>query len=204
MNEQEQTLEALETVINVNQPDFYAVGKALGQIKHHRLYRFRQFTRFETYLQQRWDMGRCYAYRLIAAAEVIDQLSPIGNVLPQNEAQARPLTQLPPDQLKPVWRAFTQTYDEFNAHTILQFIKDRNHPKPQKNSTTPNCSEDYQSAVMQLLQQIALAQTDRWQSTSRQAALYWHQVMKDKITIKVTHELTGRSISATATQKNHA
>ena len=41
--------------------------------------------------------------------------------------------------------------------------------------------EDYRKAVMAMLYQIRLAQNERWQTTSRQAALYWNQVMREKI-----------------------
>ena len=48
---------------------------------------------FEEYCKERWGMNRAHAYRLIDAAEVVNNLSPIGDI-PVNESQARPLTQL--------------------------------------------------------------------------------------------------------------
>ena len=36
-------------------------------------------------------------------------------------------------------------------------------------------------AVFEMLYQIRLARSDNWQSTSRQAAIYWNNVMKAKI-----------------------
>ena len=49
----------------------------------------------DAYCRERWDMGRNYANRQIAAAQVIENLVPIGTILPATESQARPLTKLP-------------------------------------------------------------------------------------------------------------
>ena len=42
-------------------------------------------------------------------------------------------------------------------------------------------SASYKTAVMAMLEQIQSAQNDDWQATSRQAALFWLTVMKEKI-----------------------
>lgn len=139
-------------------------------------------------------MGRCYAYRLIAAAKVIDHLSPIGDILPKNEAQARPLTKLEPFEQTQVWRAFIKSYDDFSAHTIRQFLKDR---KPHKQSSNVArialISSDYNAALETLLHQIQVAKNDRWQSTSQEAALHWNQIMKEKILWKKKNQRTNHS-----------
>ena len=44
-------------------------------------------------------MGRAHAYRLIDAAKTVKYLSPIGDTIPANEAQARELAQL--DETQP-------------------------------------------------------------------------------------------------------
>jgi hypothetical protein len=46
-------------------------------------------------------------------------------------------------------------------------------------------SANYKTAVMAMLEQIQWAQNDAWQSTSKQAALFWLKVMKEKI---ICHE----------------
>lgn len=87
-------LSRLEDTIERNLLSFYEVGLALTRIRDGRLYRETHET-FEAYCKDRWDMQRAYAYRLIASAEVRAQLSPIGDKVPQTEAQARPLTAIP-------------------------------------------------------------------------------------------------------------
>jgi hypothetical protein len=60
--------------------------------------------------------------------------------------------------------------------------------KPVKKTNAPMVdiiSADYKAAVMAMLEQIRSAQNDDWQTTSRQAALFWLQVMKEKV---IRHE----------------
>jgi hypothetical protein len=54
-------------------------------------------------------MQRRYANRLIAAAEVVDNLGPIGPILPTTETQARPLAHLEPDQQREAWQQAVDT-----------------------------------------------------------------------------------------------
>lgn len=86
---------------------FYAVGKALSDIKEKRLYR-EIYPDFETYCNERWDLDRTYAYRLINAFCVADNLLPIGNI-PENESQARPLVPLTPDEQRTAWGIVLKT-----------------------------------------------------------------------------------------------
>jgi N6-adenosine-specific RNA methylase IME4 len=43
------------------------------------------------------------------AAEVVENLSPIGDILPENEAQARPLTELDPEAQRLAWEVVKET-----------------------------------------------------------------------------------------------
>ena len=177
----------LEAIIEAHRKSFYAVGQALFEIRDHRLYRQIGFDRFEDYVKSRWDMGISHSYRLIDAFKVVNNLSPIGEILPTNEARARCLTKLDPSRQREVWRAFLASGIKQNARNIARFVSSYTDKKgfcrPQGRIDV--ISEDYQQAVMAMLYQIRLAQNDHWQSTSRQAALYWNQVMKEKILWKL-------------------
>jgi len=59
---------------------------------------------FEDYCRDRWKMSRPHAYRMIDAAKVVENLSPIGDT-PPNEAQTRELARLAPEQQRKVWSA---------------------------------------------------------------------------------------------------
>ncbi len=69
---------------------FWAAGKALQVIRDARLYRDTHAT-FEDYVEQRWDMSRPQAYRLIDAWPLAERLSPMGDI---NERQVRELLPL--------------------------------------------------------------------------------------------------------------
>jgi len=83
---------------------FVEVGQALATIRNGRLYR-EQYKTFDDYCRGKWQYARAHAYRLIGAAEVIRNLSPIGDIpTPLHEAQVRPLIGLPPDQAREAWK----------------------------------------------------------------------------------------------------
>lgn len=174
-------LEHLESVIKKYRQDFYSVGNALKEIHDGHHYHKLSFRSFESYVNIRWDMGRSHAYRLIEAFVVIDNLSPIGDALPKNEAQARPLTKLDLFSQRKVWRDFLKTGKPLSALNIKKFVSAY---LGEQNISTPYSeiiSKDYQAAVRAMLEQVRVAQTDGWTSTSQRTALYWNKVMKEKI-----------------------
>jgi hypothetical protein len=181
MDLSDRRLAQLEAVIKKYRQDFYSVGKALGEIRDGRHYHKLTFKSFESYVRRRWDMGRSHAYRLIEAASLIDNLSPIGEVLPQNEAQARPLTKLDAFSQRRLWRDFLKTGKPLSAVNIKKVVSAYLGEPKTKAPFIEVISVDYQQAVHDMLSQIRMAQNDSWKSTSQKTALYWIQVMKEKI-----------------------
>jgi hypothetical protein len=76
-------------------------------IRDSRLYR-QQYSTFEDYCQERWQMTPQHAGRLMRASEIAANLEPIGSI-PATESQARPLTTLEPDEQRVVWEVAQQT-----------------------------------------------------------------------------------------------
>ena len=172
-------LAQLEAVIGKYRQDFCSVGKALSEIRDARHYQKLCFKTFERYVNVRWDMSKSQAYRLIEASVVIDNLSPIGDVLPKNESQARPLTKLDPYSQRKAWRGFLKTQKPLSALNIKRFISLDDQKQPSR--FVEVISEQYKQAVSAMLSQITIAQNDRWKSTSQTTALFWNNVMKEKI-----------------------
>ncbi|WP_131784463.1 hypothetical protein [Protofrankia symbiont of Coriaria ruscifolia] len=83
-----QDLALAEAAIDSLRVAFWAAGKALQLIRDARLYRGTHDT-FESYVEDRWDMQRAHAYRLIQAWPLAERLSPMGDKL--NERQVRGL-----------------------------------------------------------------------------------------------------------------
>ena len=171
----------LETIIETERRCFYKIGKALKEVRDERLYRQLLFDSFEIYLKQRWDMSRSQGYRLIDAARVIDNLSPIGDKLPENEAQLRPLIHLSPSDQCRVWRDFLATGTELKANNIRRFVLKYVSGEKKGIDQSELISVDYKNAVLAMLKEITLARQDGWQNTSRDAGLFWLRVMKEKI-----------------------
>lgn len=99
----------LEATIEHGMQTFVEVGLALMEIRDGRLYRA-EFGTFEEYCQERWGWERRHAYRLIDAAAAVENVSNwTQNQVPANEAQARPLTSLPPAQQREAWERVLET-----------------------------------------------------------------------------------------------
>lgn len=138
-------LTALEARIKVSFEKFFQdAGVALRQIRDKRLYR-QQYPTFEAYCEQRWGIGRSYAYRIIEAAHVRKNLSTIGDKtvpLPQNEAQARPLASLAPSAQREAWEQSVRTAPEGKItaqhvqHTVHRHFLKEKTPRAKKPDTT--------------------------------------------------------------------
>lgn len=101
---EQRDFERIESVIAAKLAAFFEVGFALIEIQQRKLYRA-EFKTFEEYCRKRWDFNRSYAYRLIGAAQVCKNLSPIGDIpMPENECQIRPLAGLPMETATKAWR----------------------------------------------------------------------------------------------------
>lgn len=174
----------LETVIARNQGHFCDIGRALNEIRKNRLYKLALFETFEAYTRARWDMGRSQAYRLIKSYAVICNLSPIGDILPANECQVRPLAQLEPFEQRKVWQDFLNSGMEMTALNIKKFIGAKAVDKNDSADLTDQISRGYMAAVELMIEQVRVAQHDHWQQTSRQAALLWNRVIREKILSK--------------------
>ncbi|MFD5508170.1 hypothetical protein ACFWIB_10400 [Streptomyces sp. NPDC127051] len=104
LNADEQSeLAQLEGVIERGMNTFVEVGNALAAIQERKLYRSGHVT-FEAYCKGRWNMGRSYAYRMIASAETVSPIGDTGLPVPTNEAQARELARVPEPQRVDIWR----------------------------------------------------------------------------------------------------
>lgn len=181
-------LTRMENLIARNQCRFHEIGKALKEIKDSRLYKLNLFESFEAYTRARWDMGKSQAYRLIEAYQVVNNLSPIGDVLPRNESQVRLLTPFDPMEQRKIWKAFLKSAMEITAPNIKQFIAstktDETSNKSEVVDLTDQVSKAYMDAVQAMLDQVIQAQQEHWQKTSRQAGLLWNRVIRERILSK--------------------
>ena len=98
---EQRLLRSCEEIIKEGLETFYVVGRALMTIRDQKLYRA-EYSAFEDYCRERWDMSRRHAYRYIAATRVFDHITP-SSVMPTRESQIRPLLKLPEDRWQKAW-----------------------------------------------------------------------------------------------------
>lgn len=109
-----------EATITRGLTTFYEVGNAFVAINQRKLYRA-EYRTFEEYCDKKWGMSSRKAYRMIDAAEVVENLRPIGHVL-ETESQARELKGLEPDQQRQVMQKAIETAP--GGKVTAQHIKD--------------------------------------------------------------------------------
>ena len=114
--------------------------QACLEIQRDRLYR-ETHSNFRDYFKERFDLGKAHLYRLIGAAEVVQNLSPRGDTqnsdvvdntfpLPQSERQARPLTRLSPEDQRSAWRDVVEEYGSRPTHNEVAKIAGHYQPEP--------------------------------------------------------------------------
>lgn len=104
---------------------FVDMGQALTEIRDGRLYKATHGN-FEAYCQERWDIGRDYADRMIAAAQVVLTIVSKGLPAPTKESQARALVAVPEPDRADVWReAVERTNGKPTAKAVEEVVKAR-------------------------------------------------------------------------------
>lgn len=109
------TLKQHEEIIADGMKSFLYVGQSLMAIRDQKLYAD-DYETFEAYCKGRWNLAKSHAYRMIDAADVVADLSPIGGrfaksakadaaPMPTNERQARALKDAAdtPEERREVW-----------------------------------------------------------------------------------------------------
>ena len=116
-------LKRLEGVVATGQATFLEVGRALAAIRDKRLYRLKHKT-FEAYVEARFDIARSTAYQMIGSAQAVEIVRNCGHCPPANEAQARCLVGLEPEQAKTVWRRASTTNGRVTAANVAKIVEE--------------------------------------------------------------------------------
>ncbi len=187
----------LEEIIDQNLQAFFAVGRALMEIRDKKLYR-EDYRTFEAYCRARFDIGKNRANQYVGGATVLVNLTtmvvkneaescqadgPIIDLLPINERQVRPLTRLEPEEQRKVWSAAVFVAQEREKPVTGAIVKrvaaDYRNDKAvkviqhtQKDTVVKEfASEDFSAAFRAFVEQIDRARAEGWIKTSRLAIL---------------------------------
>jgi len=157
-SDEKRELRKHESVIRRGWETFVDVGNALAQIQKDRLYRG-EFKTFAEYCRGRWQYGKSQAYRLMGAAEVIANLSPIGDIpRPVNEAQVRPLIGLSAEDQLSAWKAAVEKAGEngVTAKLVREAVAPF-QPNDKKPSKSPKSKKSARARALGLVDDVITA-----------------------------------------------
>ena len=162
--DEQQRLNACEQIIDEGLSTFMAVGNALIEIRHSKLYREKHRT-FEAYCRNRFGIKRQRAYELMGAAEVVnnlqeptvsensDKAAPLS--LPERESHANALSAIPKDDRLRVWQQVTETAQQTGKTITANLIQTVAQQTNQlQNGTLSQNTIDIQDGKLFLAQKI--------------------------------------------------
>ncbi len=136
-------LSSLESTVERSLKAFWEIGQALRQIRDRRLYR-QDFSTFEDYCTNRWEMSRRWAYQLIDAATVYENVRHGAQILPANERQVRPLAALPSQEQPRAWAQAVATAPngKLTAFHVARVVEEHQKKISTNKSNNENSSKN--------------------------------------------------------------
>lgn len=133
-------LERCEAVVERGLQTFFEVGRALLRIRegvgNGPLYR-RTHTCFESYLKDRWSLGRSRAYQLMSATRIAERIKDhlstrvdtLVEALPECEKQLRPLVRLEPEAQIQAWEVAVERAGGVPTTTTVEVVVAELYPR---------------------------------------------------------------------------
>jgi hypothetical protein len=144
----------LETGVRLMQKSFLDMGKFLTEIHNNELYTQRNFTTWENYINEIFDITRDYSYKIMNSFKIVEILKDAGYKgvnLPKTESQARPLARLitsdknSDSNIIQVWALIVESKAKITAKLINEAVmtsQGKSTPKPENKKkdeiTVPN------------------------------------------------------------------
>jgi len=132
--DERELLQQHEAIIKTGLRTFLEVGVAFEEIRDRGLYR--EHGTFEAYCQKVWKISRTKAYRYLKASQCVEQLESCqlatGEKLaiPQNEAQARSMSNLPAEKQVEVSRKVAKKTSQPTARDFAEAAAEVEDEKP--------------------------------------------------------------------------
>lgn len=166
----------LTGVVKENLKAFWAVGKALMEIRDEKLYRI-EFDTFEDYCQGVLDISARSGYHQIAAAEVMENLRTMVHKkdLPANERQVRSLSIIEdPEEQRQAWRQVVERSKSDGVpitgnlvQSVVRKIQPPIHPPRPSLEEINRCTPEFKLAADAFLEHLRAAWRDDWQGTTK-------------------------------------
>jgi hypothetical protein len=184
--EQQQRLSELEGKI---QSSFYEIGLAFREIRDKQLYRVQGYTKFKTYVNEKWSKSVNHAYDLIAVANTIDDLLLISNEkvpLPTAECQVRPLRTLESIPRQQIWLKVCQTAPNGKiTEKHVKKVKNELFPSSERfsESTIYTLHEQTHTEIQWMLAKLGCKLCDRVWIASNDHSKLWENEAFDDLSI---------------------
>lgn len=134
--EERRRRDELDAIIEKHGQSVFEWGMAMVEYRGKRLYR-EHYATFEECMRDKFDMGRNYVNKIIAAGQVVERL---GTVVPKpaNEAQVRPLLRIAPPMQPKVWGEVVRAAVGGSVTArLVSRVANRMVPPPKKSPAKP-------------------------------------------------------------------
>lgn len=148
------TIEELTEIIStIEVKAFYMKGTLLKYIKDNKRYEELDFKSFDEYYKQVLNYKKAYAYQLLNAVDVYDNLSAVADFLPTAEKQLRPLTSLDKDSQVKVWQEVAKDKVP-TAKEVQEAVNKQTNKVPKITKNTTKVDNNLLQEIEQLKQEI--------------------------------------------------
>lgn len=149
----------LHKIVEKGLKAFWEVGEALADIKAAKLWKAGGYETWEAYCRSVAGMSRIHAYRMMQAHGVVEILKtlPRGNILPQMEAQVRPLLKLPdPEKQVEAWTIAVERSNgqQPSAPEVSEVVFEILHPEGAGDKVSPTRGQRRTDLVSRLREVI--------------------------------------------------
>ena len=187
-------LEQCEQIIKRGLSTFLEVGEALATIRDNELYKVTHNT-WEKYCNEKWDLSKMHAHRQVRAYETVCLLKSKSNqlvtyinpdqqeiILPLNEAQTRPLTDLSLENQSKAWDLVLEQLNEGKKLTAAlvkkaarevrgDVVKKRDIDTKARIESTHLVSNRIKNLYLQMLEAICDERNAGWKSSKKKVVV---------------------------------
>lgn len=182
-------LETFEEIVDRGIQTFIEVGRALAEIRDRRLYRDSDST-FGAYCRERWAFSDSRARQLIAAAEVVTEVTVDGLPAPQSERVARELVSLR--------AALPESYHEAWAGAVKKY-----GPEPtgkQVREVKLARSAERRREKIRGIEQAAETRTEAFQTAPAQVVA-WREPIDEAAEARLKEEIAAREAAVATAER---
>lgn len=145
----------LEEQIERSLMSWLEMGRALAVIHEESLWRDK-FPSFRAYMVARWSFKAARAMQIILAVPAYDDVHDVTDVIPQNEAQLRPLVSQPTPIRRRVWKETVKEYGQPTEDRVRETLRRILHGSGEDGDGTEQ--QDFRRLYRHMIERLDQAQ----------------------------------------------